>query len=69
MLTDPRRAALGYLAAQFRLRLARIRSGGLDRGALSLEWVAIAIVLVATALALAAFLTGKLGDLEKLIPS
>jgi hypothetical protein len=69
MPTDLTRAALGYLAAQFRLRLARVRSAGLDCGALSLEWVAIAIVLVATALALAAFLTGKLGDLEKLIPN
>jgi hypothetical protein len=69
MPTDPRRAALAYLAAQLRTRLARVRSGGLDRGALSLEWVAIAIVLVAAALALATFLTGKLGDLEKLIPS
>jgi hypothetical protein len=69
MPTDPTRAAVAYLAAQFRLRLTRVRSGGLDRGALSLEWVAIAIVLVATALALAVFLTGKLGDLEKLIPS
>lgn len=69
MPTDPRRAALTYLAAQLRTRLARVRSGGLDRGALSLEWVAIAIVLVAAALALATFLTGKLGDLEKLIPS
>ncbi len=69
MPTDPSRAALAYLAAQLRLRLAKVRSGGLDSGALSLEWVAIAIVLVATALALAAFLTGKIGDLEKLIPS
>jgi hypothetical protein len=50
------------------VRFAAIRSGDLDRGALSLEWVAIAIVLVTAALALATFLTGKLGDLEKLIP-
>jgi hypothetical protein len=69
MPSDPGQNAVTYLAAQFTVRLARIRSGGLDRGALSLEWVAIAIVLVATALALAAFLTGKIGDLEKLIPS
>jgi hypothetical protein len=40
-----------------------------ELGALSLEWVAIAIILVAAALALATFLTGKLGALESLIPS
>lgn len=68
MPTDPRLAILHYLATEFRVRVAAIRSGELDRGALSLEWVAIAIVLVTAALALATFLTGKLGDLEKLIP-
>jgi hypothetical protein len=55
------------LGWQLRARLAAIWSGELDRGALSLEWVAIAIVLVAAALALATFLTGKLGTLEQLI--
>jgi len=69
MPTDPAAAALQYLFAQLRARIAAIRSGDLESGALSLEWVAIAIVLVTAALALAAFLTGKLGDLEKLIPS
>jgi hypothetical protein len=56
-----------YLTGQLRTRLTAVRSGELDRGALSLEWVAIAIVLVAAALALATFLTGKLSALEKLI--
>jgi len=69
MNPDPQLPALRYLITQLRVRLAAIRSGGLDRGALSLEWVAIAIVLVTAALALATFLTGKLGDLEKLIPN
>ncbi|MGO8960163.1 MAG: hypothetical protein ACLQFR_22745 [Streptosporangiaceae bacterium] len=58
---------LKYLGCQLRTRLTAVRSGELDRGALSLEWVAIAIVLVAAALALAAFLTGKIGALEQLI--
>ena len=40
-----------------------------ESGALSLEWVAIAIVLVTAAIALATFLTGKLGALESLIPN
>lgn len=68
MQTDPRVAALRYLITQLRARIGAVRSGDLEQGALSLEWVAIAVVLVAAALALATFLTGKLGDLEKLIP-
>jgi hypothetical protein len=69
MHTNPSAAALRYLITQLRVRISFVRSGGLERGALSLEWVAIAIVLVTAALALATFLTGKLGDLEKLIPN
>ena len=68
MHTDPRMAALRYLSTQLRVRLAAVRSGDLELGALSLEWVAIAIVLVTAALALAVFLTGKLKSLESLIP-
>jgi hypothetical protein len=59
--------ALRFLMAQVRARTAALKSS--DSGALSLEWVAIAIVLVAAALALATFLAGKLGALESLIPS
>jgi hypothetical protein len=62
-------SVLHYLITGIRVRLAAVRSGELDRGALSLEWVAIAIVLVAAALALAAFLTGKLHSLESGIKS
>jgi len=69
MPTDPRALALRYTLMQLRRRIAVVRSGDLELGALSLEWVAIAIVLVTAALALAAFLTGKLGTLEKLIPN
>lgn len=69
MQTDPRVMALRHLMGQLRLRIAAVRSGDPELGALSLEWVAIAIVLVTAALALATFLTGKLGDLEKLIPN
>lgn len=69
MPTDQTIAAVRYLATRLQGRLAIVRSTGTDRGALSLEWVAIAIVLVAAALALAVFLTGKLGSLEKLIPN
>jgi hypothetical protein len=68
MQTDSRLMPLRYLVTGLRLRIGAVR-GDRETGALSLEWVAIAIVLVAAALALATFLTGKLGDLEKLIPS
>jgi hypothetical protein len=69
MQTDPRVMAVRYVLANLRARLAAVRSGDPAAGALSLEWVAIAIVLVTAALALATFLTGKLGTLESLIPN
>lgn len=69
MNRDPRATALHYLITSFRTRIYAVSSGDRERGALSLEWVAIAIVLVTAALALATFLMGKLGDLEKLIPN
>jgi hypothetical protein len=68
MQTDTRVHPLRYLLSSLRARIAAV-CGDRELGALSLEWVAIAIVLVTAALALAAFLTGKLGDLEKLIPN
>jgi hypothetical protein len=69
MQTDPRLIAMRYLVARLRARVAVVRSSDPEGGALSLEWVAIAIVLVTTALALATFLAGKLGALESLIPN
>lgn len=69
MQTDPRVMAVHHLVAKVRARMAAVRSDDPAAGALSLEWVAIAIVLVAAALALATFLTGKLGTLESLIPN
>jgi hypothetical protein len=57
-------SALHYLITQLRVRLAAVRSSELDRGALSLEWVVIAIGLVAAAVALGAFLKAKLGSME-----
>jgi hypothetical protein len=69
MRTDPSVIAMQYVLAKLRARLAAVRSDDPARGALSLEWVAIAIVLVTAALALATFLTGKLGSLESLIPN
>ena len=68
MQPDPAVLAAYHLITRLRTRITAVR-GEPELGALSLEWVAIAIVLVAAALALASFLTGKLGDLEKLIPN
>jgi hypothetical protein len=55
---------LHYLITGIRARLAAVRSGELDRGALSLEWVAIAIGLVAAAVAVGAFMLTKLHTME-----
>jgi hypothetical protein len=60
-------SALHYLITQVRVRLAAVRSSELDRGALSLEWVVIAIGLVAAAVALGAFLKAKLTGMESRI--
>jgi len=46
---------LHYLITSIRVRLAAVRSGELDRGALSLEWVVIAIGLVAAAVVVGGF--------------
>jgi hypothetical protein len=64
MQTDPTLVVLQYLMTRLKARFAAVRSGELDRGALSLEWVAIAFVLVAAAIGLATFLTGKLHTME-----
>jgi hypothetical protein len=69
MRTDPIVMVVQYVLSMLRARLAAVRSDDPAAGALSLEWVAIAIVLVTAALALATFLTGKLGTLESLIPN
>jgi len=69
MRTDRIVTAVQYVLSTLRARIAAVRSDDPAAGALSLEWVAIAIVLVTAALALATFLTGKLGTLESLIPN
>ena len=46
---------LHCLITSIRVRIEAVRSGELDRGALSLEWVVIAIGLVAAAVVVGAF--------------
>jgi hypothetical protein len=53
---------LHYLITDLRLRVARVRSGELDRGALSLEWIVIAVGLVAAAGVVAAFVAKYVKD-------
>ena len=69
METDPTVMAVRYVLTKLRAHLAGVGGADPESGALSLEWVAIAIVLVTGALALAVFLTGKLRSLESLIPN
>jgi len=69
MPAGPRVMTVRHLIAIVRSRFGAMTSRDPESGALSLEWVAIAIVLVAAALALATFLAGKLGALESLIPN
>jgi hypothetical protein len=67
MPKDQRISRVRCFIVRVHTRLAAVGSDDPESGALSLEWVAIAIVLVAAALALATFLSGKLGALESLI--
>jgi hypothetical protein len=69
MSADQRVNGLRCLIVRVAARVAAVKSDDRESGALSLEWVAIAIVLVSAALALATFLSGKLGALESLIGS
>lgn len=55
---------LHYLLTRLRVRLDAVRSGELDRGALSLEWVAIAIGLVVMAVAVGGFLIAHVKTME-----
>jgi len=60
---------LHYLVTDLRLRLARVRSGELDRGALSLEWIVIAVGLVVAAGAVAVVALKYVNDNAKNITS
>jgi hypothetical protein len=55
MQNDPMLMALRYVITQLKVRFAAVRSGELDRGALSVEWVVIAVGLVVAAGVVAAF--------------
>jgi hypothetical protein len=69
MQNDPSLMMARYLMTQLKVRFAAVRSGELDRGALSLEWVVIAIALIATAAILTTFVKGKFKSMESLMGS
>ena len=50
-MNDPAWTALCYLLARARARVATARSGHPESGAVTLEWIVIAGILVAAALA------------------
>ena len=50
-MNDPAWTALCYLLARARARVATARSGHLESGAVTLEWIVIAGILVTAALA------------------
>jgi hypothetical protein len=62
-------STLHYLVTSLRVRIAAVRSGELDRGALSLEWVVIAIGLVAAAVVVGAFVMNYVNTQDKNIQS
>jgi hypothetical protein len=64
MFTDPTWLGITYLIGRLRQRTRAALDGNPESGALTLEWIVIAFVLVAAAAGTAAWLTGKLGHLE-----
>ncbi|GAA3872511.1 MULTISPECIES: hypothetical protein [Streptomyces] len=57
-----RHPATDYLIGFLRTRLARARSGELDRGASAIEWVIIAAVVVGIVAGVAAVIMNALDD-------
>jgi hypothetical protein len=68
MITDPWWAAIACLLARARARAARARSGNPESGAISLEWIVIAGILVIAATAAGVFFTAKIKQWEGKIP-
>jgi hypothetical protein len=64
MYPDPVWSGVTYLIGRARQRARAALDGNPESGALTLEWIVIAFVLVAAAAGTAAWLTGKIGSLE-----
>ena len=68
MYSSPLSIAITYLCGRIQQRIRSDPDGGPESGALSLEWVVIAVILVGAAATLAVFLTKELGVWENQIP-
>ena len=68
MYSSPLSLAIGYLCGRIQQRIRSAPDGSPESGALSLEWVVIAVILVGAAATLAVFLTKELGVWENQIP-
>ncbi|HEY5361981.1 MAG TPA: hypothetical protein VIJ82_30580 [Streptosporangiaceae bacterium] len=64
MRPDPLWLGITYLMDRVRQRARAARSGNPESGALTLEWIVIAFVLVAAAAGTAAWLATKISSLE-----
>jgi hypothetical protein len=65
---DPLWLAVRYLLDRAWCRARAALDGNPESGALTLEWLVIAFILVAAAGTVAAFLTGKIREWEHKVP-
>jgi hypothetical protein len=65
---DPMLLTLRYLRDRARCRLRAALDGDPEAGALTLEWIVIAGILVLAAIAAGAFFTGVIAKYESKIP-
>ena len=68
MIPSPLLLCVTYLITQARQRARRARDGDPESGALSLEWIVIAGILVVAAVAAGAFFTSQISAWEHTSP-
>jgi hypothetical protein len=67
-MMNPLWFAISYLLDQARRRARAARAGDPQSGAITLEWIVIAGILVAAAVAAGVFFVGKIKQYESKIP-
>jgi hypothetical protein len=67
-MMNPLWLAIGYLLGRARSRARSALGGDPESGALTLEWIVIAGILVAAAVAAGVFFVGKIKQYESNIP-
>jgi hypothetical protein len=68
VMPSPFLFCVSYLMARVRSRVRSARAGHPESGALSLEWIVIAGILVVAAVAAGAFFTTQISTWESKIP-